>query len=322
MISGHVKLPAIQIWAAGYKAAERGYTDDLVAILNIFSKSSKILKTFDKKAAENFDHLLKSTKAISKNSVLPFVRDPLDIFLAASIYAQRSHAQFKIRSDISYVDSGFLRVRPKDLDYVDCSMNMIRADSLISEFMSPSDKSQALKMIDQFSQNKFELVTTNVGDDILKITGDFNILSEIVKSLKCNLSLWVAPQKNDHGKLINHGLKSRQLGEAMLDIFSANEILVAGIKSEIQLEITAASLADRWLLIESEQIKVFGRLPNLTIDGDRNIAAIDTSSMMSNYLFNTNPLICLEEDSATYLTKTFNWCVPNDSLLWLEAIAK
>ena len=84
---------------------------------------------------------------------------------------------------------------------------------------------------------------------------------------------------------------------------------------------TAASMVGRWLLIESNELKVFGQLPDLTEDDDTKSAAFDPSPLLKKFMLDTNPMSYLQKTSASYISKLHHWCIPDDAQTWLEAIA-
>ena len=100
------------------------------------------------------------------------------------------------------------------------------------------------------------------------------------------------------------------------------ELFLSNLSAQSQLEITAASLVNQWLLIESEQLKFFGQLPDLTEEGDSRRVAVDPTGAFAKFLLQQTPMVYIEKSFASYFSKKYSWFVPNDSQIWLEAITQ
>ena len=88
------------------------------------------------------------------------------------------------------------------------------------------------------------------------------------------------------------------------------------------MELTAASIVGKWLLIESDEIRVFGQLPDLTVDDDKRKVAVDPAVMLLPFLLNKNPLLYIPADDVEYFSRLHKWFVPADSNSWLEALSE
>jgi len=326
-----IKFPAILLWALGYKAKDEGIVGDYQKILNIFddaiNKNKKYHENdYDKKRKiQKSREFINKIKNISKNTVIPFEKDQLDIFLAAIVYAERVSSGFKIKSNRSFMDGGFIRVHKsnsnyEDIEYVDTIKDMIRGDLSLPVLFDQSQKNDLVLLLENISNLLIEYETINNDQGILRVIGDFSIFSKSLDSDECAISLLDKVVKNNKEFISANMNFSRNLGKAKLNFNSINELFLTGIKPEILMEMTAASQVDRWLLIESTVIKALGKLPDLTLENDKSKVFIDPSPAFSHYLLGAKPWICIDKESAFYFSKKYKWCVPNDSRTWLESI--
>jgi hypothetical protein len=79
-------------------------------------------------------------------------------------------------------------------------------------------------------------------------------------------------------------------------------------------------MVGQWLLIESDQLKIFGQLPDLTDEKDCTRVAIDPTGAFAKFLLNETPMVYIDKSSASYFSKKYSWFVSNDSQIWLEPI--
>ena len=114
-----VPIPSIFLWAVGQKAKLTEQIDDLERVRLLFKKSLNVSRRADWRLVDRVQKIKSSIEKNLSKGVIPFQRDDLDLSIAISLYALTSG--FKVRSNDSFVESGFLRVRDKDIDYVDLS---------------------------------------------------------------------------------------------------------------------------------------------------------------------------------------------------------
>ena len=114
----------------------------------------------------------------------------------------------------------------------------------------------------------------------------------------------------------------RQLGAAQLSLRGEGGPVLTGLTPEAVLELTAASIQGRWLLVEGGPIRVFGQLPDLTEGGESRSATFDPAPELARHTLGETPLIGVSGSLAASLNKLHRWCVPKDSRIWLEAIAQ
>ena len=315
-----IPFPSIYIWAAAQIALAEGRNDDLSKILEIYRESTSHNSAANTLQANRELRFLKSIKTKISKGVIPFERSEVDLLLAKSIYGETGGG-FKIYSDNSYVPNGFLRVRKNEIEYADCSIDMIRFDLNYPEILNATDKRKILDLLEQIKNESTIYQTLNEGERILKISGEFKSFPKIKKPIDCLISIWNAPEKKQLEKSQNRGLLNRRLGKATLKSEGERSLVLSNVSAQSQLEMTAASMVGRWLLIESDELKVFGQLPDLTEDDDRKNVAFDPSPILKKFMLDSNPMSYLQETSAIYISKLHRWCVPDDAQTWLEAIA-
>jgi hypothetical protein len=307
-----IKVPAIFLWAVGYEALLSGNHEKYDRILKIFSTNLSKLDSGNK--------FIQTINKFQGNFVIPFKRDLLDQYLAALVFQEGVRGGFKLKSDYSFVETGFFRINSfnsnhEKIEYVDTISQVIRGDGKLPEFLNESSKVDLIKLLYKLSNESLELHTSDGKHGTLKITGNFSLFTHSLESSKCSLSLWVSPTNENKASL------SRSLGNAKLYLGSLNEIYLTDIKTENVMEMTAASQIGRWLLIESDLIKVFGKLPDLTDDFSKSNAHIDLSNAFNQFVFQMKPFLYLDKAIVLRFSKNNKWFVPYDSLTWLESIA-
>jgi hypothetical protein len=315
-----VALPAILLWAAGKKAEDTGNTEDLNKVLELFKKSAKNRKKEEWRAVDAEKEFLSAANKLIGKGIIPFERSELDLNLASTLF--RKINEFKVRSLKSYVDPGFLKIRHRDITYIDLSKDMVRYDSNCTDFFENSEKSLLLNFLDELSSKLIKYETVNNGVRILKISGEFSAFSKFSKTFECSISLWNAPKKTLNETSISSGGLNRRLGIAKIEVSETGELFLIDLSAQSQLEITAASMVGQWLLIESDQLKIFGQLPDLTDEKDCTRVAIDPTGAFAKFLLNETPMVYIDKSSDSYFSKKYSWFVSNDSQIWLEAITQ
>jgi hypothetical protein len=311
-----VKIPAVYLWAVGQKAKLNSEFESLKIVRECINSSTSRSKVFDWTHVAKEDLFRKVVKDRLDKGVIPFVRDDLDLSLAALIYGQR--VEFKMHSERSFVECGFLRARKRVIEYVDLAGDMIKIDSRIPEFLDADNKKLLLASIDDLSANNAFYQTVNSEECILKISGLPNLFSSLSKPFYCSISLWNGPDGN---KSISGG-QNRELGSAKILPAHDKSLWLTEVPAQIQLELTAGSLVGKWLLIESSKFNSFGRLPDITIDNQTAKAVVDSLQMLEKYTLGVTPMVLASQSLINKFSNRFSWFVPNDSKSWLEAIQK
>ena len=317
-----VPVKAVFLWAAAQKAKSEGRDGDFERIGKILSKAVKSTKGVPLQNEGKVANFLSATKSPPQSAVIPLKRDPLDLLLAARVFAEGVEPGFKVYSERSCVETGYLRVRTKDVEYVGSASQHLRGDTALCEFLPDSAKLAILSILDGFNQKALELVTLSDGNEILALQGELAQHIPIDAKAKYQISLWDGPIRNQAGNVRSKGAKNRSLGFASLLANSTGQITVAGLSATTVLEITAASVVGRWLLIEAADVRIFGQLPDMTADRDRRFAAMDPGPLLGHYLMNKNPTIYVDPAAIAELANRHRWFVSGDSLIWLEAISQ
>lgn len=312
-----VKVPAIYFWAAGQYLRLSGESDEFrttVDCLNSRTARNKFLSWSQANKEKTFSSYLKTAK-ISK--VIPFSRDELDLSLGALVYG--AGAEFKIYSDKSFVESGFLRARKKSIEYVDCVGDMIRADSQLPEFLNSERKQTLISSFDELSKANAIYQTVNRNDCVLKVSGFPNLFGSVRSTLTCAISLWSNPNEQNANSL---GTPNRKLGFAKLQPSNDRSLSLTDVSAQTQLELTAGSLVGNWFLIESDNFKSFGQLPDITVDHDVSPVAIDALQMLKGYTLGETPMVLASQSIINKFSNKFPWFIPDDSTAWFKGIQK
>lgn len=310
-----IRVPALYVWAAGHLAKTEGMHADLKLLQASLNKSilkaSKV-RDWETPRAKNF---IRDAKNSLNKGVIPFVRDELDLSFAALVFSER--AEFLLRSDRSRVDCGFLRVSEKKIIYVDMVNAMIRADSSSSELLSERDKVDLLLTLQGLATEPVFYQSAPDDENLLKVAGKKGAFAAVGRKLSCSVSLWNGPQPGKTGAVM--GSLNRSLGKAAL-IPRGDALYLQDLSGQDKLEMTAASLVGQWLLIEAQEFKSFGPLPDLTMDVDQRKVAVDPMPLLKKFTLGTMPTVYAEHDVARHFSKMYPWFVPEDSKTWLESI--
>ena len=317
-----VPVKAVFLWAAAQKAKSEGRDGDSERIGRVLSKAVKSAKGVPKQNEGKVANFLSATKSPTQSAVIPLQRDPLDLLLAARVFAEGVEPGFKVYSERSHVETGYLRVRTKDVEYVGSASLHLRSDTALCEFLPHSAKQAILSILDGFNEKALELVTLSDGNEILALQGALAHHIPIDAKAEYQISLWDGPIRDQAGDLQSKGERNRSLGFASLLANPSGQITIAGLSATTVLEITAASVVGRWLLIEAEDLRIFGQLPDMTADRDRRFAAMDPGPLLGHYLMNKNPTIYVDPAAISDIANRYRWFVSGDSLIWLEAISK
>lgn len=315
-----VRLPAIYLWAAGQKALIEDRLDDFKRIQKLFIGSTKYCESQDYRRAEREKSIRRDVRSHINKGIIPLQRSTIDLEVAVVLFGLKG--EFKVFSDRSVVPSGFLRFRKNDLLYIDKVESIVREDSFYPELLNDQDKKLIIDFVDGIVSKDFWYRTVNEGSSILSVSGEFEILASLPKSSECFISLWNEPAKDERGKLLSNGTFNRKLGKALLSSKKRSQVVLTVESAQTQMELTAASFVGQWLLIESNSIKVFGQLPDLTEDRDQRKVAIDPLNLLKKFTLNLSPVVYLDKNEARFLADLHSWCVSDDSQTWLEALTK
>lgn len=315
-----VRLPAIYLWAAGQKALLEERLDDFKRIQKHFIESTKYCESQDYRRADREKLIRRAIRSQINKGIIPLERSAIDLELAVVLFGLAG--EFKVFSDRSVVPSGFLRFRKTDLLYIDKVESIVREDSAFPELLNYQDKQSIIDFVDGLSSKDSWFKTVNEGSNILSISGEFEIFSSLPKSFECLISLWNEPAKDKNGNFLNNGTFNRKLGKGLLSSKDKNEVVLIVESAQTQLELAAASFVGQWLLIESNSLKVFGQLPDLTEDSDQKKIAIDPLHLLKKFTLNLSPIVYLEKNDARLLADLHSWCVSDDTQTWLEALTK
>ena len=311
----NIRVPAIYLWAAGQTLRSSGESDDLRSILDCLHSRAWRTKFFKSSQVDKEDLFRTYSKSKNNMGIIPFVRDDLDLSLGALVYGEG--VDFKMHSDRSFVESGFLRVREKSIEYVDLIGDMIKVDSQLPEFLNITQKKSLLSLFEELSKANAVYQTVNSDTCVLKISGFPNLFGSVGGGLKCAISLWSDPK--DLGKSA-FGNLNRRLGIAKLRPSNDRSLSLTEISAQIQLELTAGSLVGNWLLIESDNFKSFGKLPDITVDNDTSPVSIDSLQMLKRYTLGETPMVLASQSLINKFSRRFPWFIPDDSTAWFKGI--
>ena len=310
-----VHVPAVFLWAAGYKAMAHGQEEDVKRVKQILLKSIGHPRTSVSYIADRETHYFKSAQSFLNKGAIPFHRDEMDLMFAALVFGQG--VQFILRSDQSKVEPGFLRASHIEITYVDLASGMIRTDAGLVEFLKAESKETFLKMLDGLNKVPAFYHAHQAGDDVLKITAHPDLVKAVAIKQHCAISLWNGPHASDGRAVL--GQLNRKLGHATLQERD-DSLFVSGLSAQSKMELTAASLVGKWLLVEADDFRSFGPLPDLTEEDQFRKVAVDPMPVTKIFTLGQTPTVSVDGELVNYFSQKYPWFVPEDSQIWLEAI--
>ena len=322
-LKGQVEVPAVLIWAAARRAGAEGRSSDRDQLARLLAGPTPVgglhAAQYQRRAAALHD--LASREVVG--AVLPVERDALDVALAVRVAGIGTVSGFKLFSARSRIAAGFFRVRGWDVEYAGRAADGLRCDGELPELLSFSDIEKLAQRLLSYEQRQLTFQSPHDGLHVLAIAGG---LRELVPRqnwpVKVSLSLWHAGGASEAGSAAIAPRMIRQLGAAQLRQQEAGGQVLAGLTPEVLLELTAASIQGRWLLIEGGAVRLFGQLPDLTEGGDSRSASFDPTPELAAFTLGATPLVGVPGALAASLHRLHPWCVPKDPRTWLEAIAQ
>jgi hypothetical protein len=253
-----VEIPAIYLWIAGKLAERAGDAERTKLITNTIASS----RPGGEKSGSNVSEVLKLRQFSAlppASTYIPFVRSPLDTFLAAHLFGAGC-CHFKLYSEASMVDLGYVRVAAGATAYVDKRSETKRFDGNLSDPYGSSQVDQILKLANSYAGSDMKLRVDHRDNRILSVVGDLNSLAMRVDRwpASCALSILTGPDPGMTGTLM------RKFGSVLLERQSDWELSLAGLTAEQAMELTAASLVGKWIQLEHDSFRFLGKLPDLT----------------------------------------------------------
>lgn len=310
-----IKVPAVYLWAAGQKAQEQGLKGDAARVRTIFKNNLSRLKAssnFYRKPLES--NFRVAVKELLGKGVIPFVRSELDLLFAAFVFGEGG--EFVLRSEKSRVACGFLRATGVEITYVDRIKDMMRMDSELEELLSVSDKRRLIQTFEDLSVNTVSYHSSSDDSIVLTVRGVPGLLSVFGDgAVKCQISTWGT---SNIGDTSGRATKlHRSLGDAEL-LLKDDCLCLSGVSAQTRLELTAASLVGRLLMIESDNFRSLGVLPDLTSDSDCRKVSIDSMRLVRGLTLGKAPTVSVAPLDVHYFSKMFAWFVPEDASFWWE----
>lgn len=225
--------------------------------------------------------LLEQARTGMADAIVPFHRNRLDLAFAAAAGAALAtpHAAHRIRGDGIYVDAGYFEVQASQANYVD----QVRAYRASQPELLEHQKSEALiKRLALESRvavpTAVSIATPMEGDDVMQITGP---LVEVLATNSSRLPEFgmvevkaqlLQLQGNDADTKAGSAPRSRRVRCAPLGslplTYEAHCLKLVHLKTELLMELQAAAMEGRWILLSHPSFRFLAPLPDLTEPGD------------------------------------------------------
>ncbi len=303
----YVSVPALYFWVVESKAISLGIEEHSRLLGGAYDQSSSFLLSFGHFQRLNTGRQTKfraEVKRILGKGVIPFVRNNLDLSLASVVFGES--AEFKLYSEKSFVESGFLRVfRSGDISYLDSKRDVRRLDAGLPVLLSDEIKIEMNAFFDSLTAQGTHYRTSTDEQGPLVISDLPSLLRKEGSVKKCRVSIWETITISDE---VSNGRRlSRDLGDLKLKIKKDGDGHFENMTPQTQLEMTAASLIGRSLLIHTDDFKIFGKLPDLTVDNARTEAAISPIEILKRFTVGAMPMVRIEEELARSFSLIYPW---------------
>jgi hypothetical protein len=307
--SVYVSVPALYLWVAELKGMHQGDAEYLRLLQgneHQLNASSLLLLFghFERANAQRQTRFRSEVKRILGKGVIPFVRSEPDLSLASVVFG--TGFEFKLYSEKSFVDCGFLRVfRSGDISYLDFQQDVRRVDADLPILLSDDTKRETLAFFDELTLQGAHFKAPGDEQVSMVISDLPSLLCKENSVKRCRVSIWEVMTISDG---FNDGKRlSRDLGDLKLRIKKSGDGYFENMPPQTHLEMTAASLTGRSLLIHTDDFKIFGKLPDLTVDNAFTKANISPIGILERFTLGVMPMVKIEKELARSFSLIYPW---------------
>ena len=255
--------------------------------------------------------VLNAIKARGPQDIVPFVRDKADVMVAAATSCARGK-ELHLFSDVACADVGFLRIREREVAYVDRAP-VPHAEASQSVELLPEDRmARLLTSLRQLDDYPAAAVVAEDPSLLLEVR------SEMLQAWPVQVGT-VALTLASPDPARREGASLRRLGACTVERPSPTSFAVRA-PAAVALEVHAAALAGRWLELTAPGLRVFTTLPDFTQPGSSVDAWLQPSGALVQAAGgDAERPLRVDRQLALDLCRRHRWSLPLDLDACLEA---
>ena len=305
-----IKMPLMALYAGCVIAREQNRTADF-----------QILKDALVQAVNTPEGRRLAEQALSgmPASLIPFLRDEVEIYAACASPNVSREGSFRFYSDASVIRAGYFQIRSGDShSYFDrLVINNAPKREEPKEIFPRTRQQELVRTVLSIDQTRAAVVVPADPNSLLEFESDA-LETCIQTPAKRHVKIALL-RGGESGNAI--GLK-RELTSASLKRRAAG-VYALVLKPEHTMEIHAAAIAGHWLLIDGEEIRLLAPLPDFDTIGARVDAWLQPSRVFSDACgLEQTPILALNQKLAESLMRRHRWCGADDAVDWFSAIQR
>lgn len=303
-----IKMPLMALYAGCVIAREQNRTADF-----------QILKDALVQAVNTPEGRRLAEQALSgmPASLIPFLRDEVEIYAACASQHISRDRSFLFYSDASVIRAGYFQIRSGDSHrYFDrLVINNAPKREEPKEIFPRNRQQELLRTVISIDQTPAAVVVPENPKSLLEIESDaLETCVRAAAQFQVKIALLRREKSGSKGDLKREltcvGLNRRAAG-----------VYALVLKPEHTMEIHAAAIAGQWLLIECDDIRLLTPMPDFDTIGARVEAWLQPSRVFSDACGLVQaPTVSLNRTLAQSLMRRHRWCGADDAVDWFSAI--
>ncbi len=246
------------------------------------------------------------------SAIVPFNRDPLDIYATALNRTNRRDLDIVLFDATTQVEAGYFRLSAKGVSYVDTAQPLTE----VVEYFNPDKIATALAALTSIDTSPPQLTMFEDDQSHLQIHSDIASQIEPLDG-ESEVTLYIF----DFEKLRagTSRLETCQLGRFRLQRRQQG-FAIKVEKSEKLLELHAGSIQGYWLLMEVSTFKFLCPLPNFAEDLQTKFGWLYPTSLLKELTPGSDKFVDIEFQAAIDLFGAHRWAEFGRVEQWLEII--
>ena len=245
------------------------------------------------------------------DAIIPFTADELTIQVAAISLATKPSDGFRLFSNSSIVDVGYIKCTYEQIAFYD-HLNIDDPDKKLPIFPDLGIPADLLSYFSNFPESKAKVSFLHDGGDKIGIDID-EVANKVFMKTKYRLKLALC-------KVPEIGSTSlRQLGNIKLELDKDGKHFFQ-LTGEQQLEVHAASFSEGWLLLGDAENGLFCPVPDLDPEAPSKLGYVTFPSTITRDFTGKDSVITIEESFAQSLFNRYEWITPIDQDTWISFV--
>ena len=291
-------------WAAAKFAQKNGKSEITTMVQKLFAEHSTDAD------AQKF---IKDALSGMPNAIVPFARDPIDIYATALTVKDNRDDDIVFFDEITQIEAGYFKFVNQGITYIDT----VQAPNQFFESFGLDTVAHTLEALEVLDERPPQLTMYEDGDsDLQVLTAGASVLSSTDYSAEATLYIF------DFEKIRKHriSLESCNMGR-FPTLFGPEGFTLKINKPEKLLELHAASLQGYWALIQIYETKFICPLPDFTEDRQAKVGWLYPGDLLQRLTPRTGQVLTVELPEAVKLYGNHRWFGCSTVDQWLEVIA-